>query len=96
MAAFWTLASAAGDFRSLSYDQKHLPHLKNFAIALASLYMVAFLLSCVGVAAAATQRLPLIRAYAYGGPLSALLIVGASFVEVITHFMFKVCRECER
>ena len=74
----------------LSYDRTHLTQLTPFAIALGTLYLAACACSVLGVAAAGTQRVPLIRAYAYAGPASALLAVAAAFVETITHFIFKV------
>lgn len=74
----------------LSYDRAHVTQLTPFAIALGALYLVACACSALGVAAAGTQRLPLIRAYAYAGPASALLAVAAAFVETVTHFVFKV------
>jgi hypothetical protein len=98
MAAVWALFSAIGSFRILSFDRNRLPKLAPFAIALGVLHLITLGICIVGCAAAGTQRIPLVRAFAYGSIFAALAVVGAQFVEVVTHFMFKddLITECAK
>jgi hypothetical protein len=67
-----------------------LPKLAPFAIALGVLHLLALGICVLGIAASWTQRIPLARAFSWGSILAALAVVGAQFVEIVTHFVFKV------
>ena len=44
----------------------------------------------VGIVAAFTQRLPLVRAYALLSIVTTILVLAVGLVRVIVHFVFKV------
>lgn len=90
IAFFWTLFASIGYFRNASlHDLQSFPKLRIVYIILGALYMFAAAIELLGLAAAGTQRLPLIRAYAYASGLSVLIIAGSGLLEVVTHFTLK-------
>ncbi|KAJ3573097.1 hypothetical protein NP233_g2642 [Leucocoprinus birnbaumii] len=87
---FWTLFASIGYFRNASLqDLGRFPKLRITYIVLGALYMAAAIIELLGLTAAGTQRIPLIRAYAYASGLSILIIAGAGLLEVVTHFTLK-------
>jgi len=69
--------------------QDATPKLATFSLVLGILYMTAFIIQTFGVVAAFTQRIPLIRLFAYLSILSAVVVVGAGLLRTITHYMYK-------
>ncbi|KZP21290.1 hypothetical protein FIBSPDRAFT_919601 [Athelia psychrophila] len=87
-AIFCADARETDDFRQL----------RTFSILLGALFLAAALIELLGVASCFTQRLAIIRAYAFGSVLSALLIVAGSLISVIVHFSQKseIIGSCEK
>ncbi|KAF9452105.1 hypothetical protein P691DRAFT_756708 [Macrolepiota fuliginosa MF-IS2] len=83
-ALLWTLFGNAG------LDQLgSVPGLKTVYIVLGALYMVVAGIELFGLVAAATQRVPLVRLYAYLSALVVLIIAGTGLLEIVTHFTMK-------
>ncbi|KXN83819.1 hypothetical protein AN958_01056 [Leucoagaricus sp. SymC.cos] len=79
-----------GYFRNAALDNLGIfPKLRVVYIVLGALYMLAAVIELLGLVAAGTQRLPLIRLYAYGSALVVLIIAGTGLLEIITHFTMK-------
>ncbi|TFY73229.1 hypothetical protein EWM64_g10783, partial [Hericium alpestre] len=98
LSGIWTLVWSIGLFKEINTDRtEHVPKLANFAIALGAIYMAAAVIEFFGVAAAGLQNLRLIRTYAILSLVSAVLVIGAAFVRVITHFVLKndLLSECQ-
>ncbi|KAM5536781.1 hypothetical protein V8D89_009499 [Ganoderma adspersum] len=86
-------------FQDISEDKDHgQPKFATFDIVLGTIYTVACAIEVFGIIAAATQRLPLVRTYAMLSLVAAVAIVGAAFLRVIIHFVFKngLISECEQ
>ncbi|KAF7986085.1 hypothetical protein HWV62_41493 [Athelia sp. TMB] len=60
-----------------------------FAVVLGVMYLAAALIELLGVASCFTARIAIIRVYAFGSILSALLLVAGSLISVIVHFTQK-------
>jgi len=95
--ALWTLLSGIGFFRSINTDkQEGVPKLATFAIVLGTVYMVGFLIETIGVISAVSQRLALVRIYAYLSLVAIVLTTGGGIFEVVVHFTSKsdILKEC--
>lgn len=66
-----------------------IPGLKNTAISLGVLYIVAAIIQIFGLFAASSRKPNLVRLYAYGSILSALCILAGSLVQIVIHFTQK-------
>jgi len=99
LSALYSLFSGIGFFRSINIDkQEGVPKLATFAIVVGAVYMVIFLIEAFGTAAAVSQRLYLVRTYAYLTFATILLTVGGGIFQVVVHFtskadIFKECTE---
>jgi len=90
ISSLWALVWAVGSFRAMKIPgQAGSPKFATFSLVLGILYMTAFVIQTLGVVAAFTQRITLIRLYAFLSVLSALVVIGAGLLRTITHFMFK-------
>jgi len=97
LSALWSLFSGIGFFRSINIDkQEGVPKLATFAIVLGAVYMAIFLIETIGVIAAISQRLALVRFYAYLSLAAIVLTTGGSLFQVIVHFTSKsdILKEC--
>ncbi|KAJ7016709.1 hypothetical protein C8F04DRAFT_1018751 [Mycena alexandri] len=97
LSALFSLFSCIGFFRSINIDkQEGVPKLATFAIVIGAVYMVMFLIEAFGVAAATSQRLHLVRTYAYLSFVTILLTVGGGIFQVVVHFTSKadIIKEC--
>ncbi|KAK7042494.1 DBR1 domain-containing protein, partial [Favolaschia claudopus] len=97
LAALWTLLSCIGFFRSISTDKSEgVPKLATFAIVLGAVYIVLSLIEISGFVAALTQRLPLVRIYAYLSLVGIFLTVAGGIFQVVVHFTSKsdILKEC--
>jgi hypothetical protein len=97
LSALWTLLSGIGFFRSINTDkQQGVPKLATFAIVLGAVYMAIFLIETIGVIAAVSQRLPLVRLYAYLSLVAIGLVTGGGIFQVVVHFTAKsdILKEC--
>ncbi|KAF7343380.1 DBR1 domain-containing protein [Mycena venus] len=95
--ALWSLLSGIGFFRSINTDkQEGVPKLATFAIVLGTVYMVGFLIETIGVISAVSQRLALVRIYAYLTLVAIVLTTGGGIFEVVVHFTSKsdILKEC--
>jgi len=87
----WTFFGAIGYFRNATQHNLGgtIPSLKIIYIVTGALYMLIAAIEMLGLAAAGTQRVPLVRIYAYGSVLVALIVIGTGLLEIITHFTMK-------
>ncbi|KAJ7764592.1 hypothetical protein DFH07DRAFT_811755 [Mycena maculata] len=84
-------------FRSIDTDKDDgVPKLATFAIVVGAIYMGLFVIECIGVLAAATQRLALVRTYAYLSLAAIALTVVSGLLQVVVHFTLKsdIISEC--
>ncbi|KAI0827344.1 hypothetical protein BC628DRAFT_1369102 [Trametes gibbosa] len=74
------------------------PKFAIFDIVLGTIYSVACAIEVFGVVAATMQRLALVRIYAMLSLVGSLAVIGAGFLRVIIHFVFKsgLIDECEK
>jgi len=90
IAAIWALAWTVTSFKQLSLaNSDDFPKLAPLAIAQGVMFAVACAIQVFGLVAAGTERLPLIRLYAFLCALSALTVVGVGIMRIVTHFVFK-------
>lgn len=90
LAGLWTLFSAIGFFRNVSIEKDHnAPKVSTISIALGALYMGVAVIEAFGIFAAATQKLPFIRIYAFLTALVALIVIAAGLTRTIVHFVLK-------
>jgi len=97
ISAIWALFSAINSFQDLNIAQSQaVPKLAPVSIALGVLYLVGTLIEGFGVFSAFTQRLALVRLYAWGSVLAVLIAIGSSLLRTIMHFTLKndLIREC--
>ncbi|KAF8904549.1 hypothetical protein CPB85DRAFT_1317409 [Mucidula mucida] len=97
LSALWALTSAIGNFRSISVaNDGGFKSLVTFAIVMGALHLGVFVCEMFGVVAAWTQRLPLIRAYAFLSGFTTLIVVAVGLVRVVVHFTLKndIIKEC--
>ncbi|KAJ7151372.1 hypothetical protein C8R43DRAFT_487262 [Mycena crocata] len=97
LSALWSLLSAIGFFRSINIDKEEgVPKLATFAIVLGALYMAMFVIETIGVIAAVSQRLALVRIYAMLSLAAIGITVGGGIFQVIVHFTAKsdILKEC--
>ncbi|KAF7366755.1 DBR1 domain-containing protein [Mycena sanguinolenta] len=97
LSALWTLLSYIGYFRSISTDkQEGVSKLATFAIVLGAVYMTLFLIETFGVISAVSQRLSLVRLYAYLSLVGIGLTTGGGIFQVVVHFTSKsdILKEC--
>jgi len=97
LSALWTLLSGIGFLRSINTDkQEGVPKLATFAIVLGAVYLAISLIEIFGVVAAISQRLALVRTYAYMSLVAVFLTVAGGIFEVIVHFTSKsdILKEC--
>ncbi|PIL29139.1 hypothetical protein GSI_09188 [Ganoderma sinense ZZ0214-1] len=86
-------------FQDISEDRDHgQPKFAVFDIVLGTIYTVACAIEVFGVIAATTQRVAMVRTYAILALVAAVAIVGAAFLRVIIHFVYKngLISECEQ
>ncbi|KAJ7628360.1 hypothetical protein FB45DRAFT_918100 [Roridomyces roridus] len=90
LSALWSLLSCIGFFRSVKPDKDDgVARLATFAIVIGALYMAMFVIETIGVIAAATQRLAIVRLYAILSFVAIALTVGGGIFEIIVHFTAK-------
>ncbi|KAJ8487864.1 hypothetical protein ONZ45_g14169 [Pleurotus djamor] len=89
LSALWTLFSSIGFFRAINIDRAQNSQLGTFSIVLGSLYMALFLIESLGLAAAATQRVALVRIYALLSSLAFVIVLATGLMRVVIHFLFK-------
>ncbi|KAI1792477.1 hypothetical protein LXA43DRAFT_1006809 [Ganoderma leucocontextum] len=65
------------------------PKFAIFDIVLGTIYATACAIEVFGVIAATTQRLAMVRIYAMLSLVAAVAVVGAAFLRVIIHFVYK-------
>ncbi|KAF9262781.1 hypothetical protein L218DRAFT_1077705 [Marasmius fiardii PR-910] len=97
IAALYALFAYIGNFRNgTSVDGRTTPKLATFSIVLGILYIVICAIEVLGVAAAATRRLPLIKIYAWLSGLVILLVAASGLLRVVVHFTQKndIISEC--
>jgi len=97
LSAFWTLLCAISSFRDISIDKdNHFPKLATFSIVLGVLYTIVCAIEIFGTAAAVTQRLPLVKAYATASIGSCLVVIAAGLMGIVIHFVEKgdLIQEC--
>jgi len=87
----WTFFGAIGLFRNATLPGLggNLASLKIIYIVMGALYMLIAAIEAFGLAAVAMQRLPLVRLYAFGSVLVALIVMGTGLLEIVTHFTMK-------
>nr|VWP02409.1 MDR efflux pump ABC3 [Ganoderma boninense] len=94
-----TFFSAIPAFQDISEDKDHgQPKFATFDIVLGVIYIVSCAIEAFGVLAATTQRVVLVRAYAFLSLVAAVAIVAAAFLRVVIHFVYKngLISECEQ
>lgn len=99
LSALWALFSAIGNFRSISVAKDQgFGTLVTFGIVLGVLHIGVFVCELFGMFAAYTQRLPLIRIYAFVSVLATILVFAAGLVQIIIHFSLKndIINECTK
>jgi len=90
LTAFWSIFSAIGFYRNIGpYNDNGAPSLAKISIIIGSLYMGIFLIGLLGLAAAASERLNVVRTFAYFSVLAALIVAGVSLFRVVIHFTMK-------
>ncbi|KAF9531137.1 hypothetical protein CPB83DRAFT_849387 [Crepidotus variabilis] len=90
MAGVWSLFSGIGFFRSVSiYHDNQEPKLATFALVLGILCMVVVAIEAFGIFAAATSRLPAVRAYAYLSMVVALIAAATGIIRIVVHYSLK-------
>jgi len=97
LSALWSLLSGIGFFRSIDTDkQEGVPKLATFAIVMGAVYMAMFLIETFGVISAVSQRLALVRIYAYLSLVGIGLTTGGGIFSVVVHFTSKsdILKEC--
>ncbi|KAF8622390.1 hypothetical protein AX15_007044 [Amanita polypyramis BW_CC] len=57
-----------------------------FSIVLGAIYMGIFAIELFGLLSAASNRLPLVRTYAYLSAVSALAVVAVGIIDIVVHF----------
>ncbi|KAF7762084.1 hypothetical protein Agabi119p4_8677 [Agaricus bisporus var. burnettii] len=86
----WTLFACIGHFRNSALDRLgSVASIKTVYIVLGALYMLCAAIGLFGVVAAYTQRMRLIRVYAYATALDVLLIAGTGLLQIVIHFTLK-------
>ncbi|PPQ67843.1 hypothetical protein CVT24_003149 [Panaeolus cyanescens] len=79
-----------GFFRNVSvYNDGGASKLAVFSIVLGSLYMAVVAIEVFGIFAAATQKLPFVRMYAYLSVLVTLIAIAIGLLRTIIHFTNK-------
>ncbi|KAH9854538.1 hypothetical protein C2E23DRAFT_816907 [Lenzites betulinus] len=99
LVAIWSLIWAIPSFQDISEDKSAgQPKFAIFDIVLGTLYAVACAIEVFGVIAAAVQRLTLVRIYALLSVVGSLGMIGAGFLRVVIHFVYKsgLLAECEQ
>ncbi|TFK32413.1 hypothetical protein BDQ12DRAFT_692547 [Crucibulum laeve] len=90
LGGLWTLFSGIGFFRSAGVDKlNNAPHLSTFSIVLGALYMGVTAIEAFGLFAAATQKVPFIRIYAFLTALATLIVIVAGLMRTVIHFTLK-------
>ncbi|EPS96371.1 hypothetical protein FOMPIDRAFT_1032414 [Fomitopsis schrenkii] len=98
--AIWALIGdpvQIGAFRSATIDKHYEANkLAAFAVVLGIMYAVVTGIESFGVLTALSQRLWMARTYAFLSVGSALVVIAAAFMRVITHFILKneLINEC--
>ncbi|KAI0772913.1 hypothetical protein BD413DRAFT_36956 [Trametes elegans] len=99
LVAIWSLIWAIPSFQDINEDKANgQPKFAAFDIVLGTIYSVACVIEVLGVIAAATQRVALIRLYALLSVVGSLAVVAAGFLRVIIHFAYKggLIDECKK
>jgi len=90
LGGIWTLSAGIGFFRNISiYHNEHASKLALFSIILGILYMVVFAIEVFGIFAAAQQKIPVVRAFAYLSLLVTAIIAATGLIEIVVHFTSK-------
>ncbi|KAF8177662.1 hypothetical protein BJ912DRAFT_930248 [Pholiota molesta] len=89
-AALWTLFSGIGFFRNASiYSENDKTKLHLFSIILGALTFGVMAIEIFGLYAAGTQKVALVRAYAYLSALVFLIVVAIGLIRTVIHFSSK-------
>ncbi|KAF8961418.1 hypothetical protein BDZ97DRAFT_1211293 [Flammula alnicola] len=90
LGGLWALFSGIGFFRNASvYSRNDETKLTTFSIIIGALYMGVLAIECLGVFAAASQKLPIVRLYAYLSAVVFLIIAAVGLIRTIIHFSLK-------
>lgn len=90
LGGLWTLFSGIGFLRNISiYNDENAGKLAMFSTILGVLYMVVFAIESFGIFAAAKQKLPLVRAFAYLSVLVTAIIAATGLIDIVVHFTLK-------
>jgi hypothetical protein len=86
----WALFSGIGFFRNVSiYNSDNASKLARFSIIIGALYMGVFGIELFGLFAAASQKIPFVRMYAYLSALVVLIIAATGLLQTVIHFTLK-------
>jgi len=91
------LLSAISNFRNEAFDRsKHASKLALISLILGALYSAVTVMEVFGIVAAVTQRIVLVRLYAFMSVLGSLIVVGAALFRTVIHFVLKhdIINEC--
>lgn len=97
LSALWSLFGAVGNFRASNLDNSAgFQKLATISIVLGALYSAVCAFESFGLFAAASQRLPLIRIYAFLSAFTSVVIVAVGLTRVVVHFTMKndIITEC--
>ncbi|KIM41245.1 hypothetical protein M413DRAFT_445282 [Hebeloma cylindrosporum] len=90
LGAIWTLFSGIGFFRNVSiYNNNNASKLALFSIVLGALSMAVFVIELFGIFAAAREKLPLVRGFAYLSILVTAIVAAIGLIDVVIHFTLK-------
>jgi len=88
--AIWSLTWTITSFNALQVDDNGAyPKLAPLAIVQGVMYSVALAIEILGIYGAATQRVRVVRLYAFLAAIAGLLVVGVGLMRSITHFTYK-------
>ncbi|KAH7106862.1 hypothetical protein BKA62DRAFT_685317 [Auriculariales sp. MPI-PUGE-AT-0066] len=88
--AIWTLLWGVANFRDIGRDKDDdLNGLVPFDIVLGALFSAAAAIEVFGIVAAVTQRIPLVRMYAFGTLAATALVFAAQIINIVIDFKYK-------
>jgi len=90
LTAVWALFQGIGFYRNIGpYYDNGAPSLAKICIIVGSFYMGVLAIGIFGLCAAASQKLMLIRIFAFLSALGALMVAGITLFLVIIHFTMR-------
>ncbi|PVG01667.1 hypothetical protein CPB86DRAFT_781472 [Serendipita vermifera] len=89
LGCIWALVWAASAFREIDDDKKNTPEYAIFDIVMGALYAGIMVIEAYGIYAALSQKIPLVRIYAWLSVISALVAVAIEILRLVLHFVFK-------